>query len=114
MSNVLIYPDVLISCIFCHYSARSGVGSAPALGDGQPAIVFYSGNHPVSFGIGAQPHLLQAIAPGIIWVSALLAAMLSLDSLFRSDFDDGSLEQILLSRILHRYLFWVKSSPTGW
>ena len=48
-------------------------------------------------GIGAQPHLLQAIAPGIIWVSALLAAMLSLDSLFRSDFDDGSLEQILLS-----------------
>ncbi|MGZ8955892.1 MAG: heme exporter protein CcmB, partial [Methylovulum sp.] len=41
--------------------------------------------------------LLQAIAPGIIWVSALLAAMLSLDSLFRSDFDDGSLEQILLS-----------------
>jgi heme exporter protein B len=48
-------------------------------------------------GIGAQPHLLQAIAPGIIWVSALLAAMLSLESLFRSDFDDGSLEQILLS-----------------
>lgn len=48
-------------------------------------------------GIGAQPHLLQVIAPGIIWVSALLAAMLSLDSLFRSDFDDGSIEQILLS-----------------
>lgn len=48
-------------------------------------------------GIGAQPNLLKAIAPGIIWVSALLAAMLSLDSLFRSDFDDGCLEQILLS-----------------
>jgi len=48
-------------------------------------------------GIGARPHLLQAIAPGIIWVSALLAAMLSLDSLFRSDFDDGSLEQLILS-----------------
>ncbi|MGR8981346.1 MAG: heme exporter protein CcmB [Gammaproteobacteria bacterium] len=48
-------------------------------------------------GIGAQPNLLKAIAPGIIWVSALLAAMLSLDSLFRSDFDDGSLEQLLLS-----------------
>ena len=48
-------------------------------------------------GIGAQPKLLQVIAPGIIWVSALLATMLSLDSLFRSDFDDGSLEQILLS-----------------
>ncbi|CAA9890634.1 heme exporter subunit; membrane component of ABC superfamily [Candidatus Methylobacter favarea] len=48
-------------------------------------------------GIGAQPLLLKAIAPGIIWVSALLAALLSLDSLFRSDFDDGSLEQMLLS-----------------
>jgi len=48
-------------------------------------------------GIGAQPHLLQSIAPGVIWVAALLAAMLSLDSLFRSDFDDGSLEQMLLS-----------------
>jgi len=48
-------------------------------------------------GVGANPKLLQAIAPGIIWVSALLAVMLSLDSLFRSDFDDGSLEQMLLS-----------------
>lgn len=48
-------------------------------------------------GIGAQPKLLQAMAPGIIWVSALLAVMLSLDALFRSDFDDGSLEQMLLS-----------------
>jgi len=48
-------------------------------------------------GVGANPQLLQAMAPGIIWVSALLAVMLSLDSLFRSDFDDGSLEQMLLS-----------------
>jgi len=47
--------------------------------------------------VGAQPNLLQAMAPGVIWVSALLAALLSLDSLFRSDFDDGSLEQLLLS-----------------
>lgn len=47
--------------------------------------------------IGAQPQLLQTIASGIIWVSALLAVMLSLDSLFRSDFDDGSLEQMVLS-----------------
>ncbi|MCK4842069.1 MAG: heme exporter protein CcmB [Methylococcales bacterium] len=48
-------------------------------------------------GVGANPKLLQAMAPGIIWVSALLAVMLSLDGLFRSDFDDGSLEQMLLS-----------------
>ena len=48
-------------------------------------------------GVGAKPQLLQAMAPGVIWVSALLAVMLSLDGLFRSDFDDGSLEQMLLS-----------------
>ncbi len=48
-------------------------------------------------GVGAQSKLLQAMAPGVIWVSALLAVLLSLDSLFRSDFDDGSLEQMLLS-----------------
>lgn len=48
-------------------------------------------------GVGADVKLLQTIAPGIIWVSALLAAMLSLDKLFRSDMEDGSLEQFLLS-----------------
>jgi heme exporter protein B len=48
-------------------------------------------------GIGANPDLLQAVAPGIIWVAALLAALLSLDSVFRSDFEDGTLEQYLLS-----------------
>jgi heme exporter protein B len=47
--------------------------------------------------VGAQPHLLQSMAPGVIWVSALLAALLSLDGMFRSDFDDGSLEQLMLS-----------------
>jgi len=47
--------------------------------------------------VGAEPNLLQAMAPGVIWVSALLAALLSLDGLFRSDFEDGSLEQLLLS-----------------
>lgn len=48
-------------------------------------------------GIGANPDLLREIAPGIIWVAALLAALLSLDSVFRTDFEDGSLEQFLLS-----------------
>ena len=48
-------------------------------------------------GIGADPTLLRAVGPGIIWVAALLAALLSLDGIFRSDFEDGSLEQLLLS-----------------
>lgn len=48
-------------------------------------------------GISPDPALLAAIAPGLLWVAALLAALLSLDSLFRSDYDDGSLEQLLLT-----------------
>lgn len=48
-------------------------------------------------GIGSKPAVLQTIGPGIIWVAALLAALLSLDSVFRSDFDDGTLEQIMMS-----------------
>ena len=48
-------------------------------------------------GIGADSKLLTAVAPGVIWVAALLAALLSLDGMFRSDFEDGSLEQFMLS-----------------
>jgi heme exporter protein B len=48
-------------------------------------------------GVGADQALLREIAPGVIWVTALLAVMLSMDSLFRSDYEDGSLEQLLLS-----------------
>lgn len=48
-------------------------------------------------GIGPEANTLSRIAPGIIWVAALLATLLSLDRLFKSDFNDGSLEQMLLS-----------------
>jgi heme exporter protein B len=47
--------------------------------------------------IGPAPETLGRIAPGIIWVSALLSAFLSLDRLFGADFEDGSLDQLLLS-----------------
>lgn len=49
------------------------------------------------FGTSSDLALLQKIAPGIVWVAALLATMLSLDAIFRSDFEDGSLEQLMLS-----------------
>ncbi|MDY6982595.1 MAG: heme exporter protein CcmB [Pseudomonadota bacterium] len=49
------------------------------------------------FGGGADRAFLASIAPGVVWVTALLAVMLSMDSLFRADFEDGSLEQLLLS-----------------
>lgn len=53
----------------------------------------------VLFPLGVSPEstFLAKLAPGVIWVAALLSCLLSVDSLFRSDFDDGSLEQMLIS-----------------
>src|SRR5260370_6999503 len=47
-------------------------------------------------GVGPDPALLRTIAPGVIWVAALLASMLALQRMFASDHADGTLEQMLL------------------
>ncbi len=51
----------------------------------------------IPLGISAERPMLSQMAPGMIWVIALLATLLSLDGLFRSDYEDGSLEQMVLS-----------------
>lgn len=48
-------------------------------------------------GVGPEPALLRSLAPGVLWVAALLACMLSLARLFAVDHADGTLEQLLLS-----------------
>jgi heme exporter protein B len=48
-------------------------------------------------GIGPETELLRSIAPGVVWVAALLASMLSLGRLFANDHQDGTLEQLLLT-----------------
>jgi heme exporter protein B len=48
------------------------------------------------FGVGPEPELLSRIAAGIVWVTALLAALLSLERLFQLDYEDGSLEALSL------------------
>lgn len=48
-------------------------------------------------GLGPAPATLEVFAPGILWIVALLSNMLGADTLFRGDFDDGSLEQLLLA-----------------
>lgn len=48
-------------------------------------------------GIGAEPALLRKIAPGVIWVAALLATLLGMHRMFAADYQDGTLEQIVLS-----------------
>lgn len=49
------------------------------------------------FGVGPEPQLLARIAAGVVWVTALLAALLSLDRLFQLDYEDGSLETLALT-----------------
>jgi len=49
------------------------------------------------FGVGAETNQLRAIAPGVLWVAALLSTLLSLHRLFAQDHADGTLEQLLLS-----------------
>ncbi|MGY6588350.1 MAG: heme exporter protein CcmB [Wenzhouxiangella sp.] len=68
----------------------------------------------VPLGVGPGPNLLAAIAPGMIWVAALLASLLALENLFRPDHEDGTLEQwwlghlpvtgLVISRLLSHWL----------
>lgn len=48
-------------------------------------------------GVGSERQVLQLLGPGVVWVAALLASMLALERLFAADYDDGTLEQLLLS-----------------
>jgi heme exporter protein B len=49
------------------------------------------------FGVGPEPSMLARIAAGVIWVAALLASMLSLERLFQTDYEDGTLELLVLA-----------------
>jgi heme exporter protein B len=48
-------------------------------------------------GVGSERELLRELGPGVVWVAALLASMLALERLFAADYDDGTLEQMLLA-----------------
>jgi len=51
----------------------------------------------IPLGVGREAATLSRIAGGVLWVAALLAALLSLDRLFQADFEDGTLDQLMLS-----------------
>jgi heme exporter protein CcmB len=69
-----------------------------------PAIFFLSIIVFVPLGISPESSVLAGIAPGMIWIVALLATLLSLDRLFQSDYEDGCLEQMVLSG---QSLYWL-------
>ncbi|MGQ0741843.1 MAG: heme exporter protein CcmB [Alphaproteobacteria bacterium] len=70
---------------------RAGGGALPALGFFTMVAAL------VPFGVGAEPALLARIGGGVLWIGAALAALLTLDRLFQSDFEDGSLDVLALS-----------------
>jgi len=64
---------------------------------GNPLLFFAMVVALFPLGLGPAPGQLASFAPGILWIIALLSNLLTSDAVFRSDFDDGSLEQLLLS-----------------
>ena len=63
----------------------------------QPLVFFLIVTTLFPLGLNLQLSLLRDMSPGVLWVAALLSSLLSLDSLFKSDADDGTLEQLVLS-----------------
>jgi heme exporter protein B len=62
----------------------------------QPLVFFLIVTTLFPLGLSLQLSLLRDMAPGVLWVAALLSSLLSLDSLFKGDADDGTLEQLAL------------------
>jgi heme exporter protein B len=83
IARIVVYRDLLLA-----WRRRGDVATA--------LLFFLVVTSLFPLGIGAEPNLLRAIAPGVIWVSALLSSLLSLRRLFEADHDDGTLEQMLL------------------
>ncbi|GMG80907.1 hypothetical protein LNKW23_01190 [Paralimibaculum aggregatum] len=72
---------------------RLGGGGAIAVAFFVLAVVL------IPLGVGREPQTLARIAAGVIWISALLAVLLSLDRLFQADHEDGTLEQLMLAPV---------------
>jgi heme exporter protein B len=70
---------------------REGGDAAMVVGFFGIAVILFP------FGVGPEPELLARIGSGVVWVTALLAALLSLDRLFHADYDDGTLEAFALA-----------------
>jgi len=66
---------------------RQGSDTALVLGFFILAVVLFP------FGVGPEPEVLRRIGAGVVWVAALLAALLSLDRLFEADYHDGELDR---------------------
>ena len=85
-------------------AVRGGIGSLMAV------VFFVIAATLFPLGIGPELGLLSRIAPGAVWVAALLAALLSLDRLFVADHEDGSLEQLMLGTLPLEFVVLAKTA----
>ncbi|MEE8350933.1 MAG: heme exporter protein CcmB [Rhodospirillales bacterium] len=76
-----------------HLAMRQGMDSLMVVMFFVIAVVLFP------FGVGPESNILARIAPGVIWVAALLASMLSLERLFQTEYEDGSLELLALQPV---------------
>ena len=84
-------------------AVRGGIGSLMAVVFFVLAVTLFP------LGMGPELGLLSRIAPGAVWVAALLAALLSLDRLFVADHEDGSLEQLMLGTLPLEFVVLAKT-----
>jgi heme exporter protein B len=87
----VVAPFLLIVRRDLRLSLRQGGDAAMVVGFFVLAVILFP------FGVGPEPEVLGRIGSGVIWVTALLAALLSLDRLFQADYEDGSLEGLALA-----------------
>ena len=85
-------------------AVRGGIGTLMAVVFFVIAVTLFP------LAVGPELGLLSRIAPGAIWVAALLAALLSLDRLFVADHDDGSLEQLMLGTLPLEFVVLAKTA----
>ncbi|MEO1552097.1 MAG: heme exporter protein CcmB [Pseudomonadota bacterium] len=78
-------------------------------GAGQGLAFFLIVTLLVPFGVGPNPDVLARVAPGTLWIGALLAALLSLDRMFQADFEDGTLDILSLSALPLEGLVTIKA-----
>jgi len=85
-----------------HLALRQGLDSFMVVMFFVIAVVLFP------FGVGPEPNILARIAAGVIWVAALLSTMLSLERLFLTDYEDGSLELLAISPVMLEVLVLAK------
>jgi heme exporter protein B len=79
-------------------------------GDVMTVIAFFAITAALfAFGVGPELNVQSRIASGVVWTTALLAALLSLERLFALDFEDGTLDQLLLSGVDAILIVWAKT-----